>query len=237
MMPRATHHATGSPGNSITFEVAGESLRLLPQRAAYWDRGRTLFIADPHFGKAQTFRSAGIAAPERSHDADLAILTDLLKDHPADRLVILGDLLHSRSGVRQTVLEALAAWREQHAQLDLLLVRGNHDRSSGDPPETLRITCVNPGEPLGPFSLHHEPDQNTTDGYALCGHIHPGLQLGGPAGLGRKTGAKFPVFVFGERQAIFPAFGRFTGLASIRPCHGDRLAIIADNEVIAITPR
>src|SRR5690606_18769940 len=118
-----------------------------------WDRERTLFIADPHFGKAQTFRSAGIAAPERSHGADLVILTELIEQTGADRLVILGDLLHSRSGVRQTVLDALAGWRSRHQALDLLLVRSNHDRSSGDPPDTLRITCVDPGERLGPFSL------------------------------------------------------------------------------------
>ncbi|MFI4853992.1 MAG: ligase-associated DNA damage response endonuclease PdeM [Phycisphaerales bacterium JB065] len=237
MMQPTAPNTADIPTRSISLEVAGESLQLFPQRAICWEAQHTLFIADPHFGKAQTFRSAGIAAPERSHDADLTILTELINQTRSKRLIVLGDLLHARSGVRKPVLDALASWREQHPSLEILLVRGNHDRSSGDPPDALRITCVDPGHRLGPFTLLHEPDEIASDGYALCGHIHPGLQLGGSGGLGRKTGAKFPAFVFGERQAILPAFGRFTGLASIRPCPGDRIAVIADSEVIAITPR
>jgi hypothetical protein len=48
--------------------LAGETLRLLPDKALYWPRQQTLFIADAHFGKVAAFR-AGIrrrAAPARS---------------------------------------------------------------------------------------------------------------------------------------------------------------------------
>ncbi len=219
---------------SIGIEVAGEHLLLRPERAVYWPRERTLFIADPHFGKAQTFRSAGIAAPERSHSADLEILSLLIEHTDAASLVVLGDLLHSRSGVRDSVIDALGSWRTRHKSLGVTLVRGNHDRSAGDPPAQLDIECVSPGERLGPFELVHEPDEASGDGYALSGHLHPGLQLGGTGGLGRKTAAKLPAFVFGADCAVLPAFGRFTGLASVRPAEGDRLAVIADGEVIAL---
>ncbi len=219
---------------SIGIDVAGEHLLLLPERAVFWPRERTLFIADPHFGKAQTFRSAGIAAPERSHSADLKALSLLIERTGAGSLIVLGDLLHSRSGVRDSVIDALGSWRTRHGSLGVTLVRGNHDRSAGDPPAQLDIECVSPGERLGPFELVHEPDEASGNGYALCGHLHPGLQLGGTGGLGRKTAAKFPAFVFGADCAILPAFGRFTGLAGVRPAEGDRLAIIADGEVIAL---
>ena len=42
--------------------MAGESVELWPQRALFWPAGGTLFIADPHFGKAAAFRNFGIAA-------------------------------------------------------------------------------------------------------------------------------------------------------------------------------
>ncbi len=222
------------PAGSSTIEIAGEKLTILPQRAVLWERERTLLIADPHFGKAQTFRSAGIAAPERSHEADLAILSGLITSCSVDRLIVLGDLLHARSGVRQSVVHALRAWRERHSQLDVVLVRGNHDRSAGDPPDQLRFCCVNPGERAGPFELRHEPGEVVDDAYALAGHIHPGIQLGGHRGLGRKTAVRFPAFVFGTHEAILPAFGGMTGLAIVRPQPGDRIAIIADGEVIEL---
>jgi len=222
------------PTGSTAIEVAGESLLLLPERAVFWERSRTLLIADPHFGKAQTFRSAGIPAPENSHNADLELLSRLIRRHEANTLIVLGDLLHARSGLRSTVLDALSAWRSSLPDLDITLVRGNHDRSAGDPPFTLGIRCIDPGESLCPFRLHHEPPTQIQQGYALCGHIHPGFQLGGRGRLGSKTSARFPAFIFGSSRAILPAFGRLTGLATVPPEPGERVCIIADDEVIAL---
>ena len=36
-----------------------------------------------------------------------------------------------------------ARWRALRAELEIMLVRGNHDRHAGDPPDDLRINCVN----------------------------------------------------------------------------------------------
>jgi hypothetical protein len=36
--------------------VAGEKLGLFAERAIYWPARSTLLVADPHFGKAATFR-------------------------------------------------------------------------------------------------------------------------------------------------------------------------------------
>ena len=43
--------------------VAGETLLLFPERAALLAQTQTLLVADPHFGKAATFRSSGIPVP------------------------------------------------------------------------------------------------------------------------------------------------------------------------------
>ena len=65
---------------ALDIDVAGESLRLLPDRALLWPRARTLVIADLHLGKAQHFRRAGIALPRGGTGHDLARLDRLLAD-------------------------------------------------------------------------------------------------------------------------------------------------------------
>jgi hypothetical protein len=46
--------------------------------------------------------------------------------------------------------------------------------------------------------------------------------------------ATLPCFVIGARHMILPAFGSFTGNALVKPAEGERIAVIADDEVIAI---
>src|ERR1700712_3226350 len=101
----------------LTTEWAGEKLALLPERALWWEREQTLFIADPHFGKASAFRFAGIPVPETAHDADLVRLEAALRKTAARRLIILGDFLHARTGRSEATLSALHLWRSQHAHL------------------------------------------------------------------------------------------------------------------------
>src|SRR3954462_2682161 len=113
------------------IEFANESLHLLPDRAVYWPARSTLLVADVHFGKCATFRSLGVPVPAGGTQKDLLRLTRLLEQTNARRLVILGDLVHARAGRSPEITDAIAAWRGTHLQLRIMLVRGNHDRSSG----------------------------------------------------------------------------------------------------------
>ena len=88
-----------------------QRLTLLPQRAVYWHERRTLLVADAHFGKASTFRSAGIPIPRGTTTADLARLESAVQATGAERLVFLGDLLHARAGRGAETLAAVARWR------------------------------------------------------------------------------------------------------------------------------
>src|ERR1700743_1070553 len=143
--------------NQITIDWAGERLTLLPERAIWWQRAKTLFIADPHFGKAATFRFAGIAAPEIAHHDDLRRLEALCRSFGAERLVILGDFFHAKAGRSEAVRTALAEWRRQHHALEITLIAGNHDRRAGAPPEEWNIICVKGPWELTPFWCCHEP--------------------------------------------------------------------------------
>jgi len=208
---------------------AGEDLVLLPERAMWWPGERTLFIADPHFGKASAFRSAGIPVPELAHADDLARLESILRRTGARRLVVLGDFFHARRGRTAATLDALAAWRERSPDLEITLVLGNHDRHAGPPPPEWKIDCVRGPHAIAPFQCRHEPPESA-GGFVLCGHIHPAIRLGDAIG----GGVGGPCFHFGARIATLPAFGTFTGTCRIKADPGDRIFIIGPDVVVEL---
>src|SRR5690242_10324517 len=124
--------------------LAGEEITLLPERALLWPRTSTLLVADAHFGKAATFRASGIFVPRGTTTGALERLDALLERTGATRVVFLGDLLHAREGRSPETLRVVGQWRASRADVDMVLVRGNHDRHAGDPPESLGIRCIDP---------------------------------------------------------------------------------------------
>ena len=215
--------------NDYIFKIQDETPHLLPERAVYWPRTQTLFIADPHFGKTATFRAHAIPLPEGDMAADLARLTQALQRTAAKQLIVLGDLLHAARGRDETVLNTFMTWRAQHMDLRIFLVRGNHDRSAGDPPEDWGIQIVNGPTPGPYFVLSHEPLEPET-GYALAGHIHPAVQL---TGKGRQS-LKLPCFWFGAHCGVLPAFADFTGGALIKPQVGDQIFVLTETQVMPV---
>ena len=213
----------------VWASVAGEQLRLLCERAVFWERTRTLFVADPHFGKAAAFRAAGVLVPRGTTGETLSRLDTALDRTGAERIVFLGDFLHAREGRAPETLAAINDWRARWSRVAMLLVRGNHDKRAGDPPRELDMRCENAPVIEVPFVFAHHPIRSDA-GYALSGHVHPGARLSGP---GREH-TRLPCFWFGREIAVLPAFGEFTGLADIDASPGDRVWVVADGEVIPV---
>ncbi len=217
-----------SPG-AYAISVAKEDLHLLPERAIYWPRKQTLFVADTHWGKAATLRSASIPIPGGTTTADLNRLTHILNRTEARRLVLLGDAIHAREGRAARTLKAVAEWRQMHSDLDILLVRGNHDRGAGDPPRELNIRCADAPVPDLPFILQHFPGA-AEGGYALTGHMHPAIRLTGRG----KQKATLLCYWFTPEYAVLPAFGSLTGAALVERGAHDRVYAIAANEIVPV---
>src|SRR3954451_4574684 len=215
------------PGCSVecaATTLAGEVVELLPQRALYWPAQQTLFVADVHLGKAAAFRAGGVPIPRGTTAKDLDRLTALITVTGARRLIVLGDLLHAAAGRVAALHRAVMGWREAHRALDMTLVRGNHDSKAGDPPSEWDVRVVTEPFLALPFLLCHHPHDPPT-GYALCGHIHPGVSLHDEHGA-----IRLPCFVLGRRRALLPAFGRFTGLAMVPPAAGQRVVAVAGDK-------
>lgn len=213
----------------IEISLQGEQLQLFAERAIFWKRSCTLLIADAHWGKAATMRSAGLPIPGGTTSADLLRLTALVNRTGARRIVFLGDVIHAKKGRAEKTLSAVAAWRTSHPVLDLLLVRGNHDQCAGDPPDELGIECVNAPWVEPPFVFQHFPAPSP-HGYALAGHVHPAVKIRGRAGE-RLT---LPCFHFTDCCGTLPAFGSLTGCAIVQPAMEDWVYGIAGDEVVLV---
>jgi len=213
----------------LDTELAGEAVTLLPDKAMFWPRGKTLFIADYHLGKVAAFRDAGLPLPSGTTTQAVNRLSACIAATGAEHLVFLGDFLHSKSARAPKTLARFAEWRCEYSQVAVTLVRGNHDDKAGDPPAEWNIRCVEEGEMLPPFVLAHHPGA-LVGGLALCGHIHPAVRLSDPSG----PGLTLSCFWFKQDYAVLPAFGEFTGSAVVRPVKGDRCFVVAGDRVIAV---
>ena len=221
----------------LRIRLAGQDALLHPTGTLYLSAQQTLLVADAHFGKAVSFRKLGVPVPSGTTSETLAKLDAALADTRARQVVFLGDFLHSVRSHAPGTLRVLQEWREAHADLELTLVRGNHDDRAGDPPAALRFTVVDEPLPLGPFALCHHP-RPVRDAYVLAGHWHPCISVTGRAferlrlpcfWLGDDTG-QLPAQAVG----ILPAFGSFTGMHRIEPRAGDRIFPIAGETVRAL---
>ena len=221
----------GCPTGPV-IALGGEKLLLLPQRAALLPERAILLVADAHFGKALSFRRLGVPVPHGTTGETLTRLGLVVRRFGVRRIVFLGDLLHSRHAHAPASRAALAAWRGAHVDLELTLVRGNHDRHAGDPPAALGIEVVDEPFAIGGLALGHHPSP-LTGRYLLAGHIHPCVTLGGAA----RDYLRLPCFHFGPTVGVLPAFGAFTGMQPVRAAPGDRLYAVADERIVAIRSR
>ncbi|WP_332826997.1 ligase-associated DNA damage response endonuclease PdeM [Ramlibacter sp.] len=221
----------------LRIRLAGEDALLHPSGTLFLSAHGTLLVADAHFGKAVSFRKLGVPVPRGTTTETTARLDAAIADTGARRVVFLGDFLHSVRSHSTGTLGVLHAWRERHHDLELTLVRGNHDDRAGDPPPSLRFDVVDEPLMLGGFALCHHP--RPVDGaYVLAGHWHPCISVTGRA----FERLRLPCFWMGDdsgqlpRQAvgILPALGSFTGMHRIEPRAGDRIFPVAGDVVRAL---
>jgi DNA ligase-associated metallophosphoesterase len=213
--------------DTFSLTIAEESLILYPERAVFWARTATLLAADLHWGKDAAFRAGSIPVPGGSLIDDLMRLDAALARHPTQRLILLGDLLHARESLASEVIEAVALWRDTWADIEMILVRGNHDRHVRALPESWRMTEIRGELVEAPFVLRHTPTESDS-GYVLAGHIHPAVEL---RGKGRQI-LRVPCFWFGAKTGLLPAFGTFTGLAVVHPKAEDTVIGVIENKLL-----
>lgn len=210
------------------IDIAGESVELLPERAVWWARRGTLLVADLHLGKEQAFATVGIGVPASVLDETLARLGRCVAETGAERVLIVGDVLHARHGLTPAVVDRVASWRRT-LDVEIGVIPGNHDRDLETVVAPWRLTTHDTELLDGPFRFVHEPDQGVDDRFTWAGHLHPAVAVA----AGRDS-VRLPCFRVGSRVAVLPAFSRFTGRAGAAAHPGDRLFAVAPDRVFEV---
>jgi len=209
----------------VNYTIAGEELFLLPEKAIFWLRKKSLFIADLHLGKSGHFRKAGIPVSSLVHHDDLNRLSAILAAWPVETIYLMGDLFHS---FHNQEWKDFIDWRMQYPQVIMHLIRGNHDILDDQFIHDGNIVLHDDSFIVEPFFLSHKPVESfSTHYYQFYGHIHPGVRLNGK-GL---QSLSFPCFCFGSNAGVLPAFGAFTGHSVLKPSGGDAVFIVYNNLV------
>ena len=120
---------------------------------------------------------------------------------PVSELLVLGDLFHSRDGLRELsgsgaggFFEALGVRR--------FMVPGNHDRHSIDLAKQWGFSILPAGTVLDGIGLFHEPPVKNLHP-ALAGHLHPSVRLA----TGARSSLRIPAFLLEGEGLVLPAFG------------------------------
>ncbi|MET0986505.1 MAG: ligase-associated DNA damage response endonuclease PdeM [Steroidobacteraceae bacterium] len=208
---------------SESIELAGEHVELLPEHALLWPRTATLLLADLHLGKDEVFRRSGIAVPAGSSQTDLDRLAALIRVHAVQRVVLLGDFVHAVPQFGSEFIPLFMAWRAAHAELEFIVVAGNHDRLAA----RQQLTTIQWQSQwlAAPFVGQHHPG-DSLHGYVLCGHAHPVIRIR----TGRER-MRLPTFWFTPQFGVLPSFGSFTGGAEIEPGPRDEVFAVAADRV------
>ena len=210
----------------LEIDLERERLLLLPERAIWWESVKTLIVSDLHWGKSAHFRKHGIAIPADTQDKDELRLAGLLRAYNAERLIIAGDMFHSKTNNQ---VEIFSHFRDAHKSVHIDLVIGNHDILKSDQYDKWNLAqhqdCFN----VGPFCIAHDMIEDS-ERFVLHGHVHPSLRIKSK-GSNQPT-IKLCCFAEGKDRMILPAFGHFTGTHEVEAKDYRHLYLIAENKVI-----
>lgn len=208
----------------MIIEWAGQTFELLAERALYWREKSTLIFSDVHLGKAHDFQAMGVPIPSAIHEEDLARIRGLLQSHQPRRVFVLGDFVHSHRTDLDDLVEGFKSLkRDFDSQWTLAL--GNHDWRGREKLEGWGFDDILLEIEEDRILFSHDPGEHR--GFAIYGHVHPVIRLGG----GRDR-LRLPCFVVSQKRILLPSFGSFTGGFEIKARPADRIFVAAHGEVV-----
>ena len=211
--------------NSYVFNWDNSSLEMLPTRALLLPQTNELLICDIHLGKGEYFQQNGIPLTNNSDEQNLLRIKNIVKKHSPKKLIILGDLFHSKYSISESLkckVELLA----ETLNIKIELIVGNHDLGC----RVKNIKFID-FKRSNNFIFSHEPLDKIEDNILnICGHYHPKIYL-----KNAKDKLSFRCFALDEKKHVFylPAFGDLTGGYLCKKSF-KKWAIISDKQIVQI---
>jgi len=211
--------------SSIKFYWKDTLLEMLPLRALFLPETKELLICDIHLGKAEYFQQNGIPLTNNSDENNFSRIKKIVKKYSPEKLIILGDLFHSKFSVDKTLQKKVEDLPEL-LKTNIELVLGNHD--AGCDIKNFKISNI---IKTNNIIFSHEPvnsENNKT--LNICGHYHPKLFL---KNKGDKLSLRCFAMDVSKNILYLPAFGELTGGY---PCKKSfvKWAIVSEEEIIEI---
>jgi DNA ligase-associated metallophosphoesterase len=210
---------------SIPISVRGQKISLFPDKVAYWEEKDILLVADVHFGKVSHFRKSGLAVPVGVMGTNAFRLMKLFDQLKPKQCIFLGDLFHSSYNKDWENIKEVVS---NYGHINFILIRGNHDIVDTESFTDLGLDVMD-DLILSEIHMTHHPLENP-EFFNICGHLHPGVKLSNSINFTEKL----PCFFLRPNQLILPSFGSFTGKKAIRPKAGDRVFVVAGDEVVEV---
>jgi DNA ligase-associated metallophosphoesterase len=191
----------------MEWNVTGLKGVMLPQKALYFPEIHTLVVADIHLGKAAYFQENAYAITDKTEQADMHLLLQLITEYHICKLFILGDLFHHGYHHGRAIFDDFAR-KMFDKNVSVIWILGNHDKVTDVAYGVQlmeRYDTSNIGFIHDASSLKNKNTEDTNK-WIISGHEHPAILLKGRSGQ-----LKLPAFIQTERGLILPSFGFFTG--------------------------
>ena len=210
-------------GISITW--GSSSLEMLPSKALLFPQTKEILICDVHLGKAEYFQRNGIPLTNNSDEENLSRIKNIVKQNNANKLIILGDLFHSKFSISES-LKSKVEFLSESLNIKIELIVGNHDIGC----KIKNISFLDYKKTSDFIFTHELIGRYKNNILNICGHYHPKTFL-----KNSTDKLSFTCFAMDEKKNILylPAFGDLTGRY---PCKNSfkKWAIISEKEIIEI---
>lgn len=217
----------------LEIELGKHRWQLLSGHGLYWPTQSSLFVADLHIGK--TLRAGSPhKSPQLALREQLARLQSMIRCCRPAKLIILGDLLQARVNWSPDTCEEFDRIMSEQSDLEITLIRGNHDLRADFQLARWSIAIVDPPLVIDDVLLTHEPSELTHGcNWQLCGHLHPLYRR--TISRPKPSTEKQPCFWLKSHCLILPALSHEVIARPVTPSTSDKLWIIQQDSVQQVT--
>ncbi len=203
-----TSSSTRPCGLSEAHSIPLGGLDLIPDLsgALYVPDFNTLLVADLHLEKGSSLARRGVHLPPYDTRESLLQLRAVIEALRPRCVIFLGDSFHDGEARQRIGDDDLQLLRQLTFSQDTIWISGNHDPH---PPRDVGGSVASEVS-LGPLTLRHEPRALRHGEFEIAGHLHPAAAV-----AHRGLLLRCRCFAAGERRAVMPAFGSYTGALSV----------------------
>ena len=211
---------------STNFSWNGTKIELYASQVIFIPQTRELLISDVHIGKAEYFQLNGIPLTNNEDENNINRIYKLINQFQPSKLVILGDLFHSRLSLNKNLIYKVERLFKTFKN-KIELIEGNHDKGC----QISGISYLKEKKSLNLIFTHEPIKIKDNNKLNICGHYHPKLIL-----KNNQDKLSFKCFAFDSlnNNLYLPSFGDLTG-GFLCKKHFKKWAIISKNNIVEIS--